>query len=222
MPQIPSFLASSRRTATRLSAGVAVSAAVLAFASAPAHATLRTFDLLWSGASYGNTASATGVIVIDDTLLPNPSFGYYFTNPGGIGIQSLSVTITGASSGNGTFTLPDFAFVAWDTNGVALDLTQDLVGQPTAGAPWGTSDYNNPDIGGDFNLFGGTPYGTTPGAPAGTWYFELTTNEFLGDKMLLTSFAPRAISSVPEPGVIAFGVLAGGSVLGLIARKRKA
>ena len=30
------------------------------------------------------------------------------------------------------------------------------------------------------------------------------------------------VTIVPEPGVVAFGVLAAGSVLGLIARKRKA
>jgi len=39
-----------------------------------AHATLLGFDLEWSGAAFGNSATATGMITIDDTVLQNPGF----------------------------------------------------------------------------------------------------------------------------------------------------
>ncbi len=169
----------------------------------------QTYDLTWSGASFNNNATATGQITLDLTTLPNPGGpAYDMYND----IVSLSLTITGASSGNGTWTRSDLApisnlgtYTYWDTGGVALDLTKELVGQPTTGNPWGTPD----GISGDFNFF------FTNGGPIGTFYFTLTSDGGNGDSLLLTSVAP----SVPEPGSL---VLAGSGMMllaGAIRRK---
>jgi sugar lactone lactonase YvrE len=139
------------------------------------------FDLQWSGASFGNTATATGQIRLDNSLLLNPGSNSLTVLPF---VQDFEITITGASSGNGSFNLSDFSEIVFNTGLAPLDLTQELVGQPTDLDPWGTSQPGA--TGGDFNLF------SSSGAPNGTYYFELTANG--GDQMLLTSFAPA-----PDP-----------------------
>ncbi len=166
---------------------------LLVFAATAYADVFQTYDLAWSGAAFGNSASATGQITLDLTTLPNPGGpNYDMYND----IASLTITITGASSGNGTWTRADLApisnlgtYTYWWTGGVALNMNQQLVGQPTQGSPWGTDDGNS----GDFNLF------FTNGGPIGTFYFTLTTDGGTEDSMLLTSFAP-VNSSTPEPG----------------------
>ena len=43
-----------------------------AFSTNSARAELLTFDITWSGQPFGNTATATGSITIEDNVLPNP------------------------------------------------------------------------------------------------------------------------------------------------------
>jgi hypothetical protein len=159
---------------------------------------LETYALTWSGASFGNKAIATGLMTLDLTTLPNPSGVVDIYND----IASLTVTVSGAKSGNGIFTKADLIFTYWWTGGATLNMLTELVGQPTTGNPWGTPDA----ISGDFNLFFNSP------GPFGTWYFTMTTSlpphavPFLtGDPVVLTSFAPAvpgapAPPTVPEPG----------------------
>lgn len=154
---------------------------ILLCGSLSAPAAPVVFDLEWSGTSFGNTASATGQITIDDALLANPGNNDSSVTAGLV--PAFTITISGATTGDGTFTLGDFSQILLNTGALELDFSTELVGQPTDQAPWGTSQPG--DTGGDFNLFN-----SSPAAPNGTFYFELTTNAGAGDKMLLTSFRP--------------------------------
>jgi len=172
--------------------------------------TFQTYNLAWSGATFGNNATASGQITLDLTTLPNPGPTVYDMYND---ISSLTVTVTGASSGNGTWTKADLCacsalstFTYWWTGGAALNMNQQLVGQPTLGNPWGTPD----GISGDFNFF------FTNGGPLGTFYFTMTTDGGLEDSMLLTSVAP--VSTTPEPGTIA---LFGSGIIGLAGVLRR-
>ncbi len=125
-----------------------------------AHAAPITFDFTFSNSETG--AQAVGSITFESTLLPNPGCtDFPLPNPA---VLALQVTVSGATSGNGSFTLNDFDDVRFCTNGGTLILTQELVGQPTNNDPWGTPSDGN---GGDFNLFGAAP------APSGTNFFTL-------------------------------------------------
>ena len=170
-----------------------------------------TFDFLYSGAPNGNSATASGYITFKDGLPQNPTVGstsYYF---GANDMLAFSMIVSGASSGNGTYSIGNFSQIYWSTNGATLDLTSQLVGQTVSpGHLWGTG---GDSLAGDFNVFG-----STPSAPYGTYYFQLTTNGGAGDMMNLTSFAPQGGSAVPEPGTIFLmcGGLLGFAVFGKI------
>lgn len=180
-------------------------------ASAPAASgAIRTFDLDWSGASFNNSAVATGWIQIDDTLLQNPTLQFVsqWQNSDPF-VVDFEITVSGGS-GNGTFGFSDFTESAqfiWGTGGLTLDLDQELVGQPTLGNLWGTPDGSS----GDFNIFGGSP------SPYGTFNFTTTTNGGGGYKMLLTSFRPAAV--IPAPGAILLGSIGVGLVNWLRRRR---
>ena len=176
-----------------------------AIATSATYGAVEYFNVSWSGLPNGNTASATALIGIDTSAIPNPG-SYSNANTVPSWFQSITLKITGASVGNGTFTLSDFSGVSWNTNGGTLDFNMQLVGQPTSGAPWGTTP-GSPGSG-DFNLFS-----SSGPAPSGTQFFELTTNAGFGDTMNLVSFAP-----VPEPGT--YALLAAGCAGFLLLRRR--
>jgi hypothetical protein len=167
-----------------------------------------TFNIEWSGASFGNSATATGFITFDDTVLPEIGAMGALTLPSP-SVIDLGVTISGASAGNGSFGIGDFGAVVFETPS-ALDLSQELIGQLlTNGCTFGTSEGPCGDgLGGDFNLFG-----LTPDAPIGVWYFVLETAG--GEAMLVTSMRP---AGVPVP--LTFALLGLGLVgMGLGRRK---
>lgn len=169
--------------------------------SSLSQAVTQTYMVTWSGASFSNAAEAVATFNLELDDVPNP--GFFFGMPSWI--SDISLTVSNADSGNGTFTQSDFDDISWSTNRGTLNMMTELVGQPTIENSWG-SDLN----GGDFNLFG------SGSAPSGIVNFQLTTNAGTGDDMLLTSFAP-----VPEPSTYAFlvGLLAVGHVA---LRRRKA
>lgn len=197
----------------RLSIQLAAAATVACFACAPARADVfGTFNLSWSGASFGNSATATGQIVVDLTTIPNPG-SELATSSLSPWIQSITVTVTGATAGNGTFSTAngDFWKDWWSTGGATLNLAADLVGQPVAGGTWGTP--NGSYTYGDFDLFSHTT------APSGFNTFTLATNGGAGDQMLLTSFTPASSDPIPEPTT--FALLGTGLILGGVARRRR-
>jgi len=192
---------------TSIVCGAAATAAMIAAGAASA-TTFTTYDITWSGAPFGNGASATGYITVDDTL---PSLGgsnqIDFPTAD---VTGLSITITGADAGNGTFGLSDFAsFIFWSPT--ALNLTEQLICQPVSG---GKDFYGDPDGGGggDFNLFGATST-----APYGHYYFQLGTDEDTGDLLQVTSIT----AAVPEPGAWTM-MIAGFAALGAALRRRTA
>jgi hypothetical protein len=196
--------------------------ALMCWSSLPVRAdALQTYDVEWSGAPLGNSARASGFITLNLAVLPNPG--------GCTGpcmsirpfIQSLTITVTGADVGNGTFGIRDFAMLSWSTGGATLDLTQQLVGQPTTIDPWGTPcAAGQQPMCADFNLYSqffitgsGNPAAPTAAAtPTLIAPFILDTDGGAppGDRMFLMSFAPVDDSpSVPGP-------IAGAGLPGLI------
>jgi len=145
-------------------------------------------------------ARATGFITFERTLLPNPgNTNFDLPDPA---VLDLSVTVTGAASGNGTFTLADFSRVAWDTNGGMLDFSRELVGQPTSNDPWGT--ISGLGGGGDFNLFR-----AVGSAPNGEFFFTLCANNGTADCMELQTMRARLLTSpVPTLSSDGFGLAA--------------
>ncbi|MFK8014647.1 MAG: hypothetical protein AB8G17_04345 [Gammaproteobacteria bacterium] len=177
--------------------------------SAQAQAALLTFNLGWSGESFSNTAVATAVLVVDDTLLPNPGS----TGDNGqavllaeLGIVSFDMVVTGATIGDGAYSIDTFAAVTWNSGALGLDLSTELVGQATDGNPWGTSD----GFSGDFNVFSLDGF-----SPSGTFFYQLTTAGGFGDNMLLTNFTPVPIGPALPLLVSAVGAL------GLLRRPRR-
>lgn len=203
-----SFVQRSVRLLSTL-AGYGVLAAALFVAPAVRADIIQTFNLAWSGASFGNAASATGSITLDETLVGKGTDEFSVPSAA---ITGLSVTVTGAGPGNGTFGIADFGEVVMYINGGSFDFTKQLVGQTASGGGWGTNS-----SAGDFNLFFN---GVAANAPDGYNVFDLAAD---GDnsayQMQLTSFAP--VTAVPEPSSVALlglGVLG----VGFLARRRRA
>ena len=158
---------------------------LLAAAAAATQLDATDFNLTWSGASFSNAATASGVISLDLSTIPStPTANNINSIPSWI--TGLTVNVTGAGSGNGTFHLSDFRGIYFRSLG-ALDYTQELVGQNSGNFNGSSSS--------DFNLFN---IGGTPGAPNGTSYCQLTpSGGFL--RMKLISFAPAfsGVSDIP-------------------------
>ncbi|CAN5167508.1 hypothetical protein BH11PAT4_BH11PAT4_8960 [soil metagenome] len=141
----------------------------------------QTYDLAWSG-GIANTASATGSITLDTGWFT--AGGHSVLLPSTL-VPALSLTVSGASAGNGTFGIADFTIILLDLTPPLSSLTTNLVGQ--AG----------------FTNFG--LYTFTNGVPYTTGAFQLTTNyNVAGDAMSLTTF----ILHVDPPAAVAAGAAA--------------
>jgi hypothetical protein len=141
-------------------------------------ANIRTLNLVWQGPS---GASATGSITLDTDQVPQGGEGTMSFDA----VQSLTVTISGARAGNGTFTKPDFTSVRFYSMG-PLDFSRELFGQEMGGMllPFGTEGAGG--MAGDFNLKGPAP------APQQVSAFNMVTNgkNDPSDFLELKSIAP--------------------------------
>jgi hypothetical protein len=138
------------------------------------------FIVTWSGAALGNGASATGRITIDDLILLNPGQIDTIVNSF---VVEFTMTVAGASSGNGTFGLADFDRIELRTGpGTAvdlpLDLSQELVGKDTGTDPWGTQSAGGgspvASDGKDQLLTGGCGLSTATGSVGGAGHFGMS------------------------------------------------
>ncbi len=173
--------------------------------SAQIQAVPQRYDFVFTG--NGNPTTAVGYIVLETDLIPNPTVNSdnFISLPDPL-VLDINVTVSGSSSGDGTFTLADFGAIAFATGGATLDITTEFVGQVTPSGTWGTPDGNN----GDFNLLGisqplqtlqptnyqsiasvqGGPIAGAP--PVGVFFFSLGAAGGGGESMTLSSFHPFA------------------------------
>ncbi|PZN93706.1 MAG: hypothetical protein DCF31_11880 [Alphaproteobacteria bacterium] len=187
---------------------------LLAFGAAlalSAAANAAVFTVTWSGAPFNNGASAIGHF--DFSATPADLGGAQNQNSfPSANVQLLDLTISGATTGNGSFAQTDFAsyyFASFSQ----LDYSQELIGQAMGnGCSFGKADFCSFGQFGDFNLFG-----QFNGAPTGTSYFTLSTAG--GDRMIVTSMA-SAVPSVPEPASWAM-LIAGFGLTGAAMRRRR-
>ncbi len=161
---------------------------------------IRHATTLWTGTYFGNSATVEMDFDMDitafNTGLGGNTGGHLESNLPGY-LTNLSVTVTGASVGNGTFAASDYYYFVIDTYG-PLDYSQDL-------ATLGNLA--------DFHLYDHTYL--EPAAP--NWFFDADGRNVMitdagnndGDHVLLTSFV---LTPVPEP---ATGSLLAAGVMGL-------
>jgi hypothetical protein len=186
------------RSIKSVAATLALAAAVGSVQASPV-----TFDLTYSGSSFGNAAVATGFITLDSSDFTTVTSDGNVP-PASLGITDFQITIANASSGNGTFGLSDFAAApnGWVLEvSQPLDLALDLVGQ---------TGFN------DFNWCASTSACGNAKAPGGVAPFDISTSGETGDVLALKSMV---VATVAEPESLA---LVGLALVALaLARRRK-
>lgn len=95
-----------------------------------------------------------------------------FSNPLFSDYNTINMTISGATGGNGAFSVADFQHVYFNASS-ALDYTRNLTAQVS-----------------DLNFFG-----IAAPSPYGTWYFTLTSNNRAGTHMILTCFYLQGVNT---------------------------
>ena len=177
-----------------------------------------TFNFVFSGASLTppNTTVITGSITYDGTQVNNPGTTGGFNSV--TGVLALDVTVSGATAGNGHFTLSDFHGVLFTNNGTsALNFSNSLIGQNVGGTLiWGPLPAGSA---GDFNLFG------TGNAPVGMAPFALCANggQAEGSCASLVSMTPPVATPAPTLGVwmlALLGLILAGTTLWTMQRNR--
>lgn len=161
-----------------------------------AQAALRSYDLVYTSAT--TAATATASITIDDTIFANVAAGFNNQSAALHGITAFSITVSGAISGNGTFTLADFTTFVFTQTG-PYDLSTDLFAQA---------------VHLDFNMFTAVPL-----APHGIGPNVILTNfGGAGEDLILRSFRPATAAAIPSLPLWALTLM--GLLLLSLVRKR--
>ena len=100
---------------------------LLAAAAATSHADAAIYNMQWSGADYGNSGWATGTMDLDLTGKTTLSEYSFFTSS--TGLTSITLTIGGGTSRDGTYTLAQISHVVFGAHNNGADITQEMVAQ---------------------------------------------------------------------------------------------
>jgi hypothetical protein len=100
---------------------------LLAAAAAATHASAAVYNMQWSGADYGNSGWATGTMDLDLTGKTTLSEYSFFTSS--TGLTSITLTIGGGTSRDGTYTLAQISHVVFGAHNNGADITQEMVAQ---------------------------------------------------------------------------------------------
>jgi len=100
---------------------------LLAAAAATSHADAAIYNMQWSGAGYGNSGWATGTMDLDLTGKTTLSGYSFFTSS--TGLTSITLTIGGGTSRDGTYTLAQISHVVFGAHNNGADITQEMVAQ---------------------------------------------------------------------------------------------
>lgn len=182
-----------------------VAAALLAgTALAATSASATRLRIVWSGASYGNSAKAVGYLDFLYDPMINDS-GYYPMDDWNL--VDMSVTITGTADGNGTYGRDDFSYYVLNYP-LGLNFDHELIGQNVGN---GYHFGDNSPYGGAFLLFGNL---LSPFSP----FVAMAPS---GEKLRIVSMQYGDVTSVPEPA--SWTMMIGGfGLVGAAMRRRQA
>lgn len=198
----------------KLNKSVLVLATSTVMAAAEAQTPI-TFDFVFQGER--TPSQLVGAVTFDKDLLSNVAGGFpstYFYPSSEL--LSFNMTLSDAGIYDGSYSASDYnqLYVIWKS-GTTLDLTQELVGQPTATGNWGYYNINNE---GAFS-FEAFPFSAgTPSFWSNGNYSVYSADGI--DSFRLVSMTPRPVTPVPEPETwMMMG--AGLGLIGWLARRRR-
>jgi hypothetical protein len=168
---------------------VAAAATLLLASAQDSTAQVQKFVQQWAGPD----AIANGFLSLDLAVVLNPGTNSTTGTPC---ITDFELRVTGAYSGNGTFTLDDYdgidsptgGQISFDTGDTALDFTRELVGQPSLDGAWGMLE----DGRGFFALL--REFGSAAPQVAGNFAIITSTGS---DMLALTSIRPALCGDAP-------------------------
>ena len=165
-----------------------------------ANASPVTFDVTWSD---GNTAQATGTITFSDASIFTTGGSCIGQSLATCNITAMTITVSGAVNGNGTFNESDF-LDAYISVGGPLNINTNMVGQTVGVNTW---DAAGSGVSNNFN-FRNTG---SSSAPRRASPFVWATDGGNGQQLTLTSMiaqvTPSAIPSLSEWSQMLLGLL---------------
>ena len=179
--------------------------------SLSSHAVLLTYDLVYTS----DTTAATGIgfVTIDDTVFSNTAANDFDVPAATLGITAFSLTISGASAGNGTFDLTDIGLFSWNRT-APYGLSMEILGQA------GHVNFNI------HSSIASSPVPPNAGEPFSGGSNNQITTDFgsagAGEILILRSMTPRVALAPPTsvPTLSFWGLLLMTLLLPLVARRR--